>query len=92
MDSVAGVGVLVLLTAAIGVEHRYQVFRAGENEDVRLLPVTVLRQTLVGFVGDRGEREVPAKTERAVASAGVVGERGLRAEAGAPRAGINGNA
>ena len=34
-------------------EHRHQVFGAGEDEDVRLLGVEVLRQALVGLARDR---------------------------------------
>ena len=48
---------------------------------------SILRQAFVGLARDRGEREAPAEAERPVAGAGVVGERELRAEAGAAGAG-----
>ena len=67
------------------LEHGHQILGAGEDEDVGLLGVPIPGQPLVRLAGDRGKREAPAEAERAVAGAGVVGERELRTEAGAPR-------
>ena len=71
--------------------HRHQVFGAGEDEDVRILGVEVLRQALVGLARDRRKGKAPAEAERAVAGAGVVGQRELRAEARAAGAGGDGH-
>ena len=67
----------------------HQVLAAREDEHVRLFPVFVTRQALVGAAGDRRQREGPAQAERAIAGAGVVGQRERRSEPGAARAGGN---
>src|SRR6266516_2124191 len=71
---------------------RHQIFRAGEDEDIRLLLVAIERQALIGLPGDGWERESPAQAEGTVAGPGVVVERELWAEAGAAGADRNRNA
>lgn len=87
VDDIAGRGGIVLESRAVWVEHWHQVFCAGEDVDVRLFSIPVLRQPLVGLARDRRQRQAPAQTKGAVAGTGIVGERKLRAEAGATGAG-----
>lgn len=72
-------------------ECGHEVLGVREQEDVGFAVILVERQPLVGLAGDGGGGEVPAEAERAVAGAGVIGERQLRSEAGAPRAGGDGH-
>ena len=58
-------------------EHRHKVLRTREDEDIRLLAVSIPRQALVGLAGDRRHRQAPAVPEDPVARARVVGERQL---------------
>src|SRR5205823_3604768 len=72
--------------AAVRPEDRHQVLRAGKDEDVRLLGVTILGQAFVRLSADRGDGEAPAEPERAVAGPRVVREAELELEACAARA------
>jgi len=60
--------------------HRDQVLSAGEDEDIRVLHVAVLRQPLLSLTRDRRKGKAPPEAERAVACARVVRQRKLRAE------------
>lgn len=68
----------------------HQVFRAEENENIRLISVLVLGQSLVRFARDGGKRETPTKAEYSIARAGVVRKRKLQ-EAGAAGTGCDGH-
>ena len=70
------------LPVACRVQDGYQVFRAGQDEDVRLVAVTVEREPFVGLAGDRWQAQAPAEPERSVAGAGVVGELEAGCKAG----------
>src|SRR5687767_9701386 len=64
-------------------QNRNEVFSSGQNENIRVIPIFVFRQTFVGFPGDRWQLKPPTEAEWAIARSGVVGERKLRAETGA---------
>ncbi len=79
MDDVArSAGPVFEAGPRLGGEHGHKIFGVGEEEDVGLLGVTVLRQAAVGAPGDRRKAQCPAEAERAVAQTTVVCE----AEAG----------
>jgi hypothetical protein len=87
VDDELGGGGVVGGAAAVGLEHRHEVFRAGEHVDIGFSGVLVLGQALVGLPSDSRQRQAPAEAEGTVAGAGVVGERKLRPEPGPPGAG-----
>ena len=70
-------------------ENRHQVLGARENEDVRVLRVSVLGQSLVGLASDSGQRQVPTEAKWTIAGTGVVGQRYLWPESGSPGAYID---
>src|SRR5262249_41998736 len=72
-------------------EHRNQIFRARQNEDIRFDGVVVLWQALVSFARDGWKGKAPAEPKRSVASTGVIIQRKLRAETGASGARRNGH-
>src|SRR5699024_8933167 len=74
---------------AVEIEHWHQIFSTREDENVRLFPILVSGQAIVGLTGDGGQGEAPAEAKRSIAGAGVIGERKLRAKARAPWAGGN---
>src|SRR5262245_7258162 len=67
--------------------HGNEVFRTGQDEDVRVHSIQVWREPLVGLASDRRKRKAPAETERTVARARVVGQLELWAEPSTSRAG-----
>ena len=70
--------------AAFCVEHRYQVFRTGEQKDIGLVSIKISGKTLVGLATDGRQRQTPPQAKYALARAGVVAERHLRAESATP--------
>ena len=91
MDRVIGVRILVLKPAAVRVEYRHQILGPGKDIDIRLLAIQVPGKTFIGFPGDRRKRKTPAEPERAIASAGVIGERKLWTESRSARRSSNGH-
>src|SRR5262249_35228285 len=71
---------------ALDIQDRDQVLRAGQDEDVRLVPVAEARQPFVSLARDGREGYVPAEPERPVAGAGIVRQAPLRREARSSRA------
>src|SRR6185503_15457383 len=69
-----------------GVEHRHQVFRSGQNEDVAVLVIEIARYALVGLARDLRQSQRPADAERAVSRTRVVRERQLGPETEPARA------
>ena len=65
--------------------HGHQVFRVGEDEDVRLGSVLIDRKSPVGLPRDGRERQRPTEAERSVSAAGIVRAR-VRAEIRTPGA------
>src|SRR6478672_6893761 len=65
--------------------HRNEVLGAGEDEDIRVVRVQILWEPLIRLPSDSRKGKAPPEAERAVAGAGLVGERELRAESRAAR-------
>ena len=70
-------------------DDRHQIFRARENENVRLFPIPVLRETLVHLARNRRNPEAPAKAKWTVSRTGIVGQGQTRTKTGAACAGRN---
>src|ERR671925_721348 len=47
----------------------HQVFGVGQDEDVRFIIILIARQAFISLPGDHRDRQMPAETEWAVASA-----------------------
>lgn len=62
------------------LEFRNQIFSARQNKNVGLPVIVVLWQSFFGLPRNRRHIEAPAKTENAVARAGIVGNRKFRME------------
>lgn len=92
MDDVAGLGGAVFESAGVIGDHRHQILSTGEEKDVGLARIVVLRQPLVSLAGQVWQVERPTETERTVSGARIVGERELRTKARAPGADVDGNA
>jgi hypothetical protein len=73
-----------VLPARVFQTLRHEVLGAGENEGVGVTRVVVAGQTLVGLAGNLRNGHVEAVPERAIARAGVVGERKVGLKTGAP--------
>src|SRR4029453_18027158 len=76
---------LTLPRLALLYKHRHQIFRAGEQEDIRFFRILVLGQSLIRLAGDGRKRERPTKAEGAIARARVIREGELWTEASTAR-------
>jgi len=63
VDDVTRDGGVVLESCTVRLENRRQILGTGENVDVRLLGVTILRQTLIRLASNGRNRKTPSKTE-----------------------------
>ena len=70
MDSETGRGYPILMPLAVVSEHGHQVFGAREHENIGLLAIAILRQTLIGLPRDGGNEEAPPEPVGAVAGGG----------------------
>jgi hypothetical protein len=86
MADIAERGSVVLESRAVRLEHRYKVLSSGEDVDVGLVGVSVLREALVRLPGYGRKGQAPPETERSIPCTGVITETEFRPEPRATRA------